>query len=645
MNTKVAVSTDTRAVEASTETKIPKWMPLVCFILPFLLYVNTLGHGFTQDDAIVIYDNMYTQQGIAGLPGIFSKDTFHGFFKEEGKAKLVSGGRYRPFTLALFAVEIEIFGMSPAVGHFFNVFWFSSLCMLLFFLLQKVLASWKADAAKWIALSTTLIFASHPIHTEVVANIKGRDEIFALLGALGAMWFVLRYAEKGGILSIIGACVSFFIGLMSKENTITFLAVIPMAMFLLLGKKTWNAYKPVAFLLISTFVFLLIRTSVIGADFGGTPRELMNNPYLKWNGSTYVDFTSGEKLATILVTLLEYLRLLIFPYKLTHDYYPMQISIASFGDWKVLLSIAIHFGLAIFSLMYWRKWPIASFVVLSYFATMSITSNLFFPIGTHMSERFLFTPSVFFSLILAIGIFRLMKSKQMATLMLTGLISLPLLAKTIQRNTVWKDDFTLFQTDVNNSPNSAKVRNAAGGSLITKAEEVEDPKQKQEMYAQAITHLQKALELHPTYRNAALLLGNAHFFRNEFELSIAAYRKALSFDPNYQEAANNLAVALQEAGRYAGEVEQDLVKAERYLSESLKLAPEDPKTNRLMGIVHGISGRHEMAIQYFAKVVQILPNEPSAYDELATAYGNAGNIDKMNELRQKANELKNASTK
>ncbi|MBC7884002.1 MAG: tetratricopeptide repeat protein, partial [Saprospiraceae bacterium] len=73
-----------------------KWHGWMVFIFGCVLYLNTISHQFTQDDAIVIYDNMYTTKGVSGLKGLFLKDTFFGFFKEEGKAKLVSGGRYRP---------------------------------------------------------------------------------------------------------------------------------------------------------------------------------------------------------------------------------------------------------------------------------------------------------------------------------------------------------------------------------------------------------------------------------------------------------------------------------------------------------------------------------------------------------------------
>ena len=104
----------------------PGWMGnrrlhlMLLFALGFFLYANTFGHDYSQDDAIVITDNMFTTQGVKGFGGILQYDTFYGFFKEEGKAKLVAGGRYRPFSLLTFALEYSIFGENPTVSHIVN---------------------------------------------------------------------------------------------------------------------------------------------------------------------------------------------------------------------------------------------------------------------------------------------------------------------------------------------------------------------------------------------------------------------------------------------------------------------------------------------------------------------------------------------
>jgi hypothetical protein len=73
--------------------------PILIFAGAFLLYINTLFHDYTQDDAIVIYDNMFTEKGISGISGHLNNDTFFGFFKTEGKAKLIIG-RGKPAIMA-----------------------------------------------------------------------------------------------------------------------------------------------------------------------------------------------------------------------------------------------------------------------------------------------------------------------------------------------------------------------------------------------------------------------------------------------------------------------------------------------------------------------------------------------------------------
>lgn len=86
-----------------------RWQSIIIFLFSSLLYINTLSHQYAQDDAIVLYDNMFTTKGLEGISSIFQYDTFYGFFKEEGKASLVAGGRYRPLSLVLFAMGWEFF--------------------------------------------------------------------------------------------------------------------------------------------------------------------------------------------------------------------------------------------------------------------------------------------------------------------------------------------------------------------------------------------------------------------------------------------------------------------------------------------------------------------------------------------------------
>ncbi|MBL7831776.1 MAG: glycosyltransferase family 39 protein [Saprospiraceae bacterium] len=640
-----------------TSLDLPKWMDvqnlrIVLFVFGFILYANTLTHDFTQDDAIVIYDNMYTTQGIKGIPGILEFDTFHGFFKEAGKTNLVAGGRYRPFSLVVFALLFEIFGNNPFGFHLFTVLLFSLTCVVLFNILHRLFSKkFTSQIGLLIAFLSSMLFAAHPIHTEAVANIKGVDEIFALLGSLLTLGFILKYQENNKILYLLSACFIFFLALLSKENTVTFLGIIPLTIFVFYDKSIGSSVSKILPLLVSTLLFFVLRTKAIGWGFGNAPLELMNNPYLKLSGSQYVPFTIGEKLATIFFTLGYYIKLLVLPHPLTHDYYPRHIEMMNFGDISVLLSVILYLFLLVYSLKTLHTRRLVPFTILFYLMSLSIVSNLFFPIGTNMSERFLFMPSVGFCMLLGYGLYWLGSnyfkntSKSINykfTLLLTATVCSLYGIKTFTRNAVWKDNYTLFTTDVKTSANSAKLQNSVGGELIAKAGKTEDKNEKTRLLNEAIEHLNKAISIHPNYHNAFLLLGNANFLLEKYDEAIKQYNHCLEVNPGYKDAIKNLHLAYREAGKYYGEKKGDLKTSLIYLNKAYEMNPDDYDTNRLLGVANGVGGQTQKALEYFNKAVKINPSE-EAFKNLSLAYYNAG--DKVNGDKYAAMAASNQKTK
>lgn len=633
-------------IDAKPSAPVPmsayNWHGWIVFFLSAAIYLNTIGHKFTQDDAIVIYDNMYTTKGISGLKGLFTKDTFFGFFKEEGKAKLVSGGRYRPLTPAMFAFEYQLVGDKPFLGHLINILLYGFLCLMVYKLLISMLCHKEdTESKRYLVLAAALLYATHPIHTEAVANIKGRDEIMSMLGSIVALYSILKYVDLKDAKYLIYACISFFIAFLSKENTITFLAIVPLTLYYFRDFTIKNAFVNGAILLIPTILFLMIRAAILGNDFGGTPMELMNNPFLKMVDGRYIPFDLGEKMATIIYTLGKYVQLLVFPHPLTHDYYPRHIDIMSFSDAGVLLSLAIY-GLMIYlAIIGFKSRSIVSYGAAFFLITLSIVSNIVFPIGTNMSERFMFMPSLGFVLIIASLLERYVfnKAGKMAFWVTLGVIVSLYSVKTITRNMVWESDFKLFTTDVHTSPNSAKVLNAAGGALTAEAYKEKDEKKKRDMLTKAIGYLDKAVVVHPTYKNPYLIMGNAYYYLNDYENAVNAYGKALTIDPDFRDAFNNQAVALRDAGKHAGEKENDLKKAETYLLRAHQMSPTDLETVRLLGVVNGIKGNHAEAVKFFAKVVEGDPQSAVAYLNLSNAYRNNGDAANADLHLQKALQI------
>lgn len=518
-----------------------KWVPWMLFALSVVLYLNTIGHEFVLDDAIVITENKFTQKGIEGWPGILTKDTFFGFFQKEGKDQLVAGGRYRPFSLLFFSLIYEFTGDHPMVFHLFNLLFYGILVVLLYQWFLDLFG--KKKYRYWIATLSALIFAVHPVHTEVVANIKGMDELFALLFAvLAARWTLKGIDQKTTVLQAqLLAGLFFFIGLMSKENTITFLAVIPLSVNFFRGRHLKSSLHSMAGPLIATLVFLGIRFSILGSGFGEAPLELMNNPFLKWTGDAYVRMDFLEKGPMILYSLGMYLWLFIVPHPLSHDYYPLEIPPTSFSDPVVLLSLLAYTLLITGVIYFWKRKSWLSFGLLFFLVCLSIVSNIVFPVGTNMSERFLFMPSVGLSIVAGGALMQLRNRTALLTT-LTLLIAVLFSYKTISRNAVWKDNFTLFTTDVNTSENSAKLQNAAAGALIDHSVKLEEA-EKTSALSRAIEHLKKAKEIHPTYKSPNLLMGNAHFYLGQYDKAIGFYKKALAQDPDFADARLNLALS------------------------------------------------------------------------------------------------------
>ena len=630
------------SVAPPTNVKPVHWHGWLVFLVGAVVYLNTVFHDFTQDDAIVIYDNMFTTQGVKGIPGLFKYDTFFGFFKEEGKANLVSGGRYRPLTPAMFAVEYSLVGKNPFLGHFLNIILYGFLCFVIYKTLVLLLSfSYNSEKYLYFSLVATLIYAVHPLHTEVVANIKGRDEIVSMLASIGALFFMLKGWDKQKTSYFLIAAVLIFFGLLSKENTITFLAVIPLALYFFRNVSLAKAILTSTWVWPSVILFLIIRTSVLGFDTGGTPMELMNNPFIKLVGENYVPFSGTEKLATIIFILGKYLALLVFPHPLTHDYYPRHIDIMTFSNIFVILSAITYIVLMYFVWKGWTERKIYSFAVLYFLATTSIISNIVFPIGTNMSERFMFMPSLGFAVLLAYVFIEYLypKFSVKGVMVLTSLICLLFAGKTFTRNMVWKNDFTLFTTDVKTSTKSAKVLNAAGGALTVEAQSETDPDKKRKMNEEAVKYLNEAIKVHPTYKNAYLIRGNALFYLERFDEAIESYENCVKLAPDFTEAFKNMAVAYREGGKFAGEKQGNLVKAEGYLQRAIQLNPEDPEAVRLLGVAYGVQQKHDLALEQFIKVTQMTPNSAQAYVNLQNAYNHVGRKDLAEQSLQKALSL------
>lgn len=614
-----------------------KYIPyLTVFICAFVIYANTLGHRYALDDKAVIWHNEFVQKGVAGIPDILRYDSMSGMFGKDTRD--LEGGRYRPLSLITFALEVELFGKeisdpsakdvflgNPPVSHFINVLLYACLCTFMLFVLNKIFRDFKY---KYRFLSipfiATLLFTFHPLHTEIVANIKGRDEILALLFSLAALNAVLDYCDRNRKYNLILAFVFLFIGAMSKEIAITFVAIAPITIYFFRCQKPKTYIAGTASLLAGALLYLLIRSTVIGSQTKIDAGLLMNNPFL--------GLTFSQRYATIALTLLMYIKLILFPHPLTWDYYPYHIPVVGWSDWRVIASIVIHAALVFVVIRGFRKKSIVSYGILLYAITLSITSNVFFNIGAFMSERFVFVSLLGFCIIMAWFIADILpKFVTNQRLYLTLSISVVCLVlslytvKTVSRNTVWKDNHSLFSHDVRISKNSAKGNNAWGCVLYKDAEDAEskgDTALMNKYLTQAIPYFRKALDIYPDYDAALVRLGNSYYKMNgDYQTMFKYYIKTLDKSPLDKDVWENTVGVLT--------YNVDDPEFEKYVwKEYIKRSPTMYRSYLELGNLYLYSrpSCNDSAVFYYEKAKALRPNDFDILYNLAVSYGNISNF-------------------
>jgi hypothetical protein len=605
------------------DTKLHK---IIIAALVFLLYVNTLGHEFVLDDGIVITENKFVKQGIKGIPDILSKDSFYGFFKKQGKDKLVAGGRYRPMSMVLFAVVYQLFEADPMIYHLFSIFVYGLLCILLYLVLNHVFKPLLSELSAPFAFLAAVLFASHPVHTECVANIKGIDETTALLFSLLACYTSLKYIDSRKLFYLLATGLSFLLALLSKENAIAYLAIIPVAIYFLYSRNFKDVSKIGVLLFVATAFFIFIRGRILGFNpFTGLSNELMNNPFVKMENGLSKPMSFFEKAGIITYTLFEYLRLLIFPHPLTHDYYPKQIPVLGLFSLKSVLAMLIYSGMIIYALLNIKKNPVIPVSIMCYLLPLFLVSNILFPIGTNMGERFLFMPSVGFCILISYVAVKSKRWKLNQSMYAIGAVVVLFSIKTISRNPAWHDNLTLFTTDVKTSKNSAKIHNGIAGMMLEKVPALKDSAEIRNITSKARVELEKALAIHPLYSEAQLQLGNVNYFEKNYEEAIAKYNIVLKNLPEDEDAFKNLQMALRERGRQIGMQTGNVPLAKEYLKQALGMNPKDAEAMMLMGISEGTTGNFTEALSYFNKAVELEPKNSQAWFNLGITYQNMGN--------------------
>ena len=608
----------------TSQKKLTTALALIIGAVAIIQYIQTLSYGFVLDDYSAILENHVTKGGIHAIPTIF-KTTYRFGYPIQGDEL------YRPIPKSVFAILWQLFPNNPMPGHLLNILLYALTGMFLFITLSKFIPQ-----NIYVTFIASLLFIAHPIHTEVVANIKSFDEVLSFFLFVISLFWLEKFFATARTRWMVMAMISYFASLLSKESAITYLAIYPLVIFFFTNKATGKNFRTTALMLVPAFLFLIIRYKVV--EVSATPTMADNALF-----ATH-DFLVRKATAVYILGL--YLKLLVFPYALTFDYSYNQIPLIAIDNWKFWISAAVYLALLIYSLVQLRAKDFIAFGILFYFITLSISSNLFIYIGTHMAERLLYVPSFGFCFAVAALMDKLIQRKnilQPASLksfflpryVLGGAVTVIILLYSLKswaHNPVWKSNEALYESGVLQSPNSHRTHFYLGNSLLKKDYYSPFPEAEQKQIIQrGLTELRKSVAIYPGFADAWLHIGNYFTDMHQDDSAAFYFQKAILVAPWLATAHNNLGTVYFDQKQYGKAIDE--------FATAIRNDPNYIDAYRNLGSAYGTIGKYQEAIGHFNKALQLSPTNAEINYYLGITYQNLGDMQNAKTFLDKAASL------
>jgi hypothetical protein len=572
-------------------------------------------------------------------------------------------------------VDCQIYGAS--IRHLNNIWLYVLAGLFLYILLRDHIFSGQPD----MAFLSALIFMTHPIHSEVVANVRGREDIFSLLFICLCFIYAFKYMKAQKISSLLLSGLMLFLALMSREYGFVMFFLLPLA-FWIFGKEKYQwtgfwiislvfavmaigmtaadivfekqntstlpaslaclvIFAVLSFTLFRTaffrdrlcrlalciygfsLLYLTLRLYAVNMIPPLPDTEPLNNPFVYASGQ--------EQFATKVYVMLRYLELFFIPHPLVSDYSYSTIAFRNLISWDFILSLLIHLSLLFAGIRLSAKKHVMGFAILTYLLFLVFVSNLIFPTHIMMLEGHLFHASIGGAIALGwLGVKGLERirmkplAKKAAVIIVLGAIVFLYGCKTWERNRDWKNDVTLFFKDVKNAPNSVLVLGNAGARWIDLADTKEItgnfiPGQD----TSDINDYNGTLKISwdEVYEGGFVTKREAALNRG-----INYLKHAIELHPRYVNGYLNLGLAYFKLG--------DDRKCIYYWKVAERLYPDNPYLrNYYIVYTNGLkkrgydafaAGHFDEAIEAYKYFTIVTPDNPEGWYELGGAYFNAG---------------------
>jgi hypothetical protein len=489
---------------------------------------------FTKlDDSIFIVENASYNADAGNIGVSFQRGLFNP----------TRDAYYRPLFLVDFIIESRLFGTKPAGYHFTNLLFHILSVILLFLFLKKI----KIPPVDSFLLS--LLFAVHPVLTQAVAWIPGRNDMLLMIFFLSSFILLLKYLEHPRPATILLHSLLFLAALFTKETAIIIPVIIGgFSLFHL--KCGWRKLIfPVISWISAIAIWLLVRSTATLSKDWVSPSAMLHEGIGR------------------LGVILQYLGKIFLPVNLT--VFPMAEDISLIWGFLALAGVV---ALLVYSKSYTRP---LTFLGLFWFIAFLIPV-LIVPksLNDQVFEHRLYLPVIGILIMLsqAIPFQGTINPKLKTGIVCT--IALIFAAQSFIRIGYFKDPLTFWTHAVNGAPHSAYARTLLG----TK---VEDSTARERLF-------KEAYQLDPNLKNLNYYLGKVMFDKKQSDSAAVFLKKEVIKNPIPDAYFLLAQIAF---------THNELDSAAVFLEKVIELDPLNPQANHNLVLLYFQKGQVEKSRQ------------------------------------------------
>ncbi len=579
--------------------------------LAFVAYSRTLKFPFVWDDHAQILENPIIQSW-RFLPRYFTQHVW------ESIEPISVGTYYRPLFLLWLRVNNMVFGLRPWGWHLTNVLAHLAVTLLVYFLAARLAKDRVTGAV------AAMIFGVHPTHIEAVAWISGVTDPLCALLFIGSVLSYLKQEEAGrrGGTWRVTSLLLFAAAMLVKETAVVLPGIILFVHEGAAGASLDDVGAAPCGSPEGRHERLSLVRRVQGSLGVTAPYLFLVAVYLaaralalKELAHTMTPLPFSTMVFTWPSLLWFYLKLLVWPATISPAYRTPYISAAGFTTFFVPSAGVLAAGvlLGAFLRMLARRevtrhatQPSRAVLIASAWVFLPLLPLLdlrALPKGDVVHARYLYLPSVGFSLLVALALRSIPLDRWVRLARwafpapLAALLVIPYTLITISQSPYWADDWVYCNRAIATAPDNVYIKTNLASYLGERGQ-----------YGPAINLYQQVLAEDTTNWLANYNLGYTYYRIGKLDLAEYYLKRAISIQPVKPDQYLYLGLTELRAGRPE--------EAASTIRVALRLKPTAPRYHFALGMVLKVQRDTRGAIREFKEELALNPNEQAAREQL-----------------------------